>query len=104
MIMKKTVASLLAGIVALGSLASVGSAAENNESNNPVELFSGSSPISITDQAWKSPADPTSEDKVWGYLESVKGNLHLSAKGDIRGNLKSQSKKQTAKPAASITG
>lgn len=49
--MKKTVASLLAGVVALGSFASIGTAAENNERNNPVELFSGSSPISITDQS-----------------------------------------------------
>ncbi|NOU77512.1 peptidase M4 family protein [Paenibacillus sp. LMG 31459] len=86
--MKKTVASLLAGVVALGSFASVGTAAENNERNNPVELFSGSSPISITDQSWKAPAGSASEDKVWGYLESVKGNLNLSAKEDIRGKFK----------------
>lgn len=101
---EKTVASLLAGVVVLGSFASVGTAAESIELNNPVELFSSSSPISITDQAWKAPAGSASEDKVWGYLENVKGNLHLSAKEDVREKFRITEQKQTARPAASITG
>lgn len=95
--MKKSLASLLSGIVALGSFASVGIAAESTERSQPAELFTGSTPISITGQSLKSPAGDGSEEQVYNYLESVKGNLHLSSKDNIRGKFQIKEQQTNSK-------
>lgn len=95
--MKKSLASLLTGILAIGSFASVGAAAESNDYSQPVELFTSASPISLTEQSWKAPAESTPEDKVWGYLESVKGKLSLSAREDVRSKFQITEQKTNSK-------
>ncbi|WP_058304439.1 M4 family metallopeptidase [Gorillibacterium timonense] len=82
--MKKKMATLLAGFLALGSFASAGTAAEREDYGKPSELFTESSTITLSGDAWKAPAGISSEDKVWAYLDSVKDSLKVNAQDDIR--------------------
>ncbi|WP_151735233.1 M4 family metallopeptidase [Paenibacillus tengchongensis] len=97
--MKRKAASLLAGILAFGSFASIGTAAEIDDVGGPSELFTESAPISITGQSWKAPVGAGSEEAVWSYLDSVKGKLSVSDQDDIRSQFQIKEQKTN-----SVTG
>ncbi|MEO3946977.1 M4 family metallopeptidase [Gorillibacterium sp. CAU 1737] len=82
--MQKKLATLLAGILAFGSLASVGTAAELENNGAPSDLFSASSILTLTGDTFTAPAGISSEGLVWAYLDSIKDKFNLTAKDDIR--------------------
>ncbi|KQO17188.1 M4 family metallopeptidase [Paenibacillus sp. Leaf72] len=79
--MKKKVASIVAGMLVFGSFASIVAAEENNDSS---DFFADSSQIFITAPDWVAPLAVSPEEKVWGYLESVRDQLNVGEEGNIR--------------------